>query len=120
MITMLAALALTTTGAKADIGLSFMTGEVLNEYCEQVLLVTHQQNANQTEAGACYGYVLGVYDALSNAGLAKAICLPKEGAAEKTVVEVVARYLDEHPDQRQYSGQSLVHNALIYGYPCPE
>jgi hypothetical protein len=78
--------------------------------------------------GDCWGYVNGAINALLHSQPTAAdakffddarFCLPK-GMKEGTLMDVVGRYLANHPEKRHLSGSYLIKSALLESYPCPE
>ncbi|WP_366932471.1 Rap1a/Tai family immunity protein [Mesorhizobium sp.] len=119
------------TGVRASetVGV-YMPGNVLNAQCRAFLEVRRSGNKVETaqvawNASQCYGYVMGILDhfnvANATAGHQQdqlgSFCIP-EGADSKDVTEVVARFLDEHPEKRSIAGYYLVRQALTEKYPC--
>ena len=85
----------------------FLNGNKLYEYCR-----TPDGTALN---GACFGYIMGVAGATDQKpGF---FCLPK-GASGKQIEDVVKLYLQNHPENRHYSGSSTVIVALKEKFPC--
>jgi hypothetical protein len=90
-----------------------MSGEGLNIYCQDWMRQRHQQSpAEPFHVGTCFGFTLGVVVT------DKTLCVP-DAADIKTVTDIVAQYLDQHPEARQYAGRAVVSSALSQAYPCP-
>ena len=94
----------------------FITGQTLNEMC----------NAGPLEQIQCAGYIQGVYDA--GIVIDKATdkrqwdgrwtaCVPDSVLAGQ-LVEVVKKWLREHPAEWHYTAASLVANAFYEVFPC--
>jgi hypothetical protein len=62
----------------------------------------------------CMGYVTGVSDIMSTNG---DIC-PPNNATVQQIVDIVARYLTDHPERRHYSASSESGIALMQAFPC--
>src|SRR5688500_17634980 len=58
-------------------------------------------------AGNCVGYVWGVAGALDGSSF----CLSK-GVQQRQVIDVVKRWLDDHPEVRHFAASCLVAEAL--------
>jgi Rap1a immunity proteins len=73
-----------------------------------------------TQAGGltpeCYGYIIGVADVFDSQN-ASGVCMPKEAVARQ-VIDVVKKYLTEHPETRDYTAASEVQVALQEAFPC--
>ena len=71
--------------------------------------------------GLCYGYVTAIAEvARESDGLyGHRACLPEHTTRRQTV-EVVKRYLEQHPEQRHYGASSLVAEALAGAFPCKQ
>jgi Rap1a immunity proteins len=66
----------------------------------------------------CAGYVAALADILGTGKLALRACLPGSATLPE-LVEVIRRYLAEHPDRRAYTAYSVVSYALLQRFPCP-
>jgi hypothetical protein len=86
-------------------GATFESGNSLYEMC-----------MNQNKWFKCADYITGVADVLSMQNVNN-VCLPKNAVVEQ-VVDVVKKYLIEHPESRHYSGMSEVMAALQTAFPC--
>jgi Rap1a immunity proteins len=87
----------------------YVTGNKLLEFCE-VPAVT----------SACYGYVLGVVDALQVMGADApkfSFCVP-ERVESGQLVDVVKAFLRDHPEKRHLPASDLVTAALNEKFPC--
>jgi hypothetical protein len=72
------------------------------------------------DQGFCSGYVIAIGEAERKvpAGIYTLHnCIPPEATWQQTV-DVVKRYLDQHPEQRHYAAVNLVAMALAEAYPC--
>ena len=104
-----------TDTARAD-----MSAAHLKQYCE---------DKNSPAQLACVGYIQGVLDTLSFTedisrqtplGAGAITCMPDAAPEnEKLIQGIVERYLDEHPEELNYSAISEVEAALMEAYPCP-
>ena len=69
----------------------------------------------------CRGYVIGAVDTASNfyPGVlkARAYCVPV-GTPTDQVTDKVVRYLEAHPEQKDWSAATEVLLALQQAYPC--
>lgn len=110
--------------------LVYMTGEALTKDCRAFLAVRRNGAATGPQqlwdAGECYGFVEGVIDhfGVMNSLGAQPIdnigrfCLTA-AINVNDATEVVARYTDEHPEERSMAGYFLVRRALAQKFPCP-
>ena len=64
--------------------------------------------------GHCFGYILGVADALRPA---EVYCLPS-AATVGQIVDVAKLYIAEHPEDRKQLAPYLVVSALAEKFPC--
>jgi hypothetical protein len=71
--------------------------------------------------GLCYGYVTAIAEvARESDGLyGHHACLP-EHPTRHQAVEIVKRFLDQHPELRHYGASSLVAEALAEAFPCQQ
>ena len=71
------------------------------------------------EYGFCYGYVIAIAEAERHPdglyGLRN--CLPADSTRQQ-LVDVVKRWLDLHPAQRQYPASALIVGVLAEAFPC--
>lgn len=124
------ALALLMVGGKAEAQAVsvYMSGEALTSACRGYLNTTRNSNQGSLQdvhdSGLCYGYVVGIYDTVqfenSQVSRAKAvpeICIPG-GVNAKSITEVVANYLNAHPESRHKTGYFLVRTAIAAAWPC--
>jgi hypothetical protein len=106
----LAALALAQAAPPPAASGVFFTGNDLYEECQKLI------------HNACTGYVMAVSDALQDAadanGSPRTVCL-SPGVEARQLVDVVVRYLREHPEIRHASAASMVTVALQGSFPCP-
>ena len=102
------ALACLPTAARAD-----LSGNELWNYCI---------GKNDLMVFFCNGYVTAIAEAARPYGLglyALHNCLPDDSTRRQTV-EVVKRWLDQHPEQRHYPAVILVAKALAEAFPCKQ
>jgi hypothetical protein len=122
-------IALHVTSASAEMVSNYYTGDTLTRYCRSFILSARSgmkvlSGQQGYETGMCYAYVVGVLDTLSveiiktpvAAGL-PTMCLPS-GLNANNATEIVANYVDKHPERRQESAYWLVRRALGAAYPC--
>jgi hypothetical protein len=101
----------------------FVSGEDLNTSCQAFLWRLHNPNTNATsvvvsDAEDCLSFVRGVFDAATIIDAPKyQLCTP-EHTTTRTITELVAKFLDEHPEARQYTAASVVITRLQTAYPC--
>lgn len=124
---MLASLAIVSGVQSQGIGV-YMSGELLTKHCRAYLSMRQSSNPDFAtsggqaySAGTCYAFVVGVQDALGFRGFEgdymPPFCIP-EGANAHSMAEVVARYLNQHPEKRDKAGYFLTREALAEGFPC--
>ena len=65
-------------------------------------------------AAVSFGYVLGVYDALTGVTM---FC-PPNNVSQGQVVQVVLKFLNQNPEKLHFSADSLVVKALQQAWPC--
>ena len=108
-ITALAAclmLALMPTGGRAEY---FETGRDLYQKCRAV------GTASQV---FCFGFIIGIADVMEDNPLdGRSACIPKDASIQQ-VTETVVRFLEDNPDIRDFTGESLAVQALSEKYPC--
>ena len=115
------ALSLASSSAEAQGSVwLFITGNSLATYCRDFLLVRRNAAASDDQQlqryAACLGYVAGVSDALTVEGI-RHFCLPFRSDSGD-ITEVVAKYLEQHPDELHKSAYTLVVQSLASAYPC--
>jgi hypothetical protein len=98
----------------------FITGNSLATYCRDFLVVRRNAAASDDQQlqryAACLGYVAGASDALTVEGI-RHYCLPFRSDAGE-ITEVVAKYLDQHPEELHMPAYTLVVQSLARAYPC--
>lgn len=83
------------------------TGNTLHGWC-----------SNESLKLGCLGYIMGAADGLSYANNEKrAYCLPASVTAGQ-VMDVVKRFMIEHPEERHRSAAEVVLIGLMMGFPC--
>lgn len=94
--------------AKAD----FYSGNRLLEIC--------QSREASFREGMCWGFVIGVADAMSGRDAAVGgwrACLPTPVTVAQ-VTDIAKRYLQRYPERRHYPAANLVAAALAEAFPC--
>lgn len=116
--------------ANAASVLVYMSGEALTKNCRAFMEVRRtgavQATQQSWDAGECYGFVVGVID---HFGVMASIGAPQienigrfclaEDVNANDAVEVVARYVDDHPEKRSLGAYFLTRQALAEKFPCP-
>jgi hypothetical protein len=102
--------------AQDGIMAGYVAGEKLTEECTSVV---------QRDGALCFGYILGVSDAMQAAQASGGAvvfgwraCLPPSTMA-KAVRDVAVHFLIAHPEVQQSSASGIVAKALSDAYPCP-
>ncbi len=107
---LLLGLLLATTEAHADerlfSGIFFSIGNVLYDHCEKL-------------SQYCVGYVLGIADAMKNHNTVDgyASCIPDQSTGTQ-LIDVVIKYMSNHPERRHEAAVSLVSKAFEEAFPC--
>ena len=65
---------------------------------------------------ACLGYVEALADAVAGKVNTLGTACFAENVIGEQVVDVVVKWLEEHPEARHYSGQSVA--AIVQAFPC--
>ncbi len=75
--------------------------------------------------GVCHGYIIGITDAVLDfqdanvlADTFQRVCMPTEGVTTGQIVEIAKKYLNNHPEERNYPGSANVVEALLLAFPC--
>lgn len=125
-------LAMAMTGMQAhgqDLVASYVDGEYLTASCREFLTVRRANGATSSPkdahgTGLCYGFVVAVVEtdqwreptAPHDIELGR-FCIP-ETLNANSITEAVARWMDEHPEQRNAIGYVLTRRALADRFPC--
>ncbi|MFI8416988.1 Rap1a/Tai family immunity protein [Serratia sp. NPDC078593] len=72
--------------------------------------------AEAVNGGMFMGYIAGVFDTYAMQGN-RNIC-PKAGLSVGSASDAVMQYLNEHPEQLNYSAPSVIMLALTATFPC--
>ena len=72
------------------------------------------------QAGVCLGYVTALADLLrfGSPVLGKTACLPQTGVTPEAMADMVRKYLENRPKERQAAAVVLVADALGKAFPC--
>jgi hypothetical protein len=98
--------ATTASGARAEY---FETGRDLYQKCRT------PGTASQV---FCFGFVIGIADVMEDNPLdGRSACIPPDATIQQ-VTDVVIRFLENNPDIRDFTGESLTVQALSEKYPC--
>ena len=111
-IAAIAALLVTTSPAASQEivpVVAFANGNQLHSSCAAEKRIFH--------AGVCYGYTVGVADALS---AFRKICVPSEKVNRRQIRDIAINYLETHPEERHLSAMHSVAMALIDAFTCRE
>ena len=66
----------------------------------------------------CFGFIIGIADVMEDNPLdGRSACIPKDATIQQ-VTETVIRFLENNPDIRDFTGESLTVQALSEKYPC--
>jgi hypothetical protein len=104
----------------------FDSGTRLNATCGSFLATKRQGYRGTTqqayESGICQGFVVGVLDVTGIEELRgderfTRLCLPSR-LDQNAATEIVATYLEQHPEQRHLSGYEIVRMALAQSFRC--
>ena len=105
----------------------FVSGNILLEKCEDYGIET----GGNVDTGRCAGYVMGAvdtHDVYVDWGMIKPDwCLPETGVmtslngshGQHPLVQVVVKYMKEHPQDLHQAAGALVAAALKDTFPCP-
>ncbi len=106
------------TAAQAQMGpvfdrVSFKTGEDLFRDCAV---------AEGFERGVCFGYVMGIADALGSVGarIDGLQACPEGDPSIERLVEIVVAFLSENRASRAIKADGLVAYALSLEFPCEQ
>lgn len=103
-----------------------LIGNDLKPSCDAFARENAAQQGGKTEAlrtGHCLGYVEGVIEGtlvtsiLTNQG-AYPYCLPA-GSTSLQEVNVVAKYMNDHPEHLHWPAGLIINTALKSAFPCP-
>jgi hypothetical protein len=95
----------------------FLDGNGLHTHAvEYRKLIEGSQGANSLVAGMFVGFIKGVTDTTFKTGL---YCLPNNITTGKDD-EMVANYLEKHPEKWNQPAVDIVVKAMQETYPCPK
>lgn len=101
-----------------------VSGSQLQEMCKDILKDTQK---DQFQAGRCMGFVRAVLESEQVFVLLTSrnptyeqifYCAPR-GVTEGQVLEIVAKFLNNHPERLQQWAVTLILHALHDAFPCP-
>jgi hypothetical protein len=84
----------------------FLSGNELYQKC----------TAEAVGKSYCVGYVTGIADVMQ---ISKSLCVP-DGVTVGQMVDVIVKYLRDHPEKRHYSVAAATFNTLSQTFPCPK
>ena len=99
---------------RADAGTYFRDGNALLERCEHFEHAPRDYD-KALQGTACRDYVLGVVDALRDAGM---FCVPANSVQVNQVVDIATAHLRDHPENRHLPASDLIVSALKEKFPC--
>jgi hypothetical protein len=101
-----ALLAIGASGARAEY---FETGRDLYQKCRA------SGTAGQV---FCFGFVIGIADVMEDNPLdGRSACIPRDASIQQ-VIDVVTAFLENNPDIRDFTAESLTVQALSEKFPC--
>ncbi len=86
----------------------FFSGSLLKQYC----------SGNPVEKMYCRGYVTATVDVATRSELQSLFCLPKQEMEIQQVIDVVRKFLDNHPEQLHHHPTVLILTSLGVSFPC--
>ena len=112
LVAMATAVALAFLPASAQELRAFYTGNDLWSRCS---------GDNTYQSGLCQGFVTGIADAMGIAAVlgGRRACIPL-AVTEGQTLDVVKRFLGQHPAERHEEAVSLVAQALSEAFPCKQ
>ena len=130
-IVIAAALGMQINLASAD----FISGNKLWEFCEggftQDMIKEGEKLLDQwlsvpltiQKYAPCTSYTLGVIDSIENAVssdlMAPTFCIPPGNqVTTEQITAIVAKFLEEHPEDRHLQGAAIVSAAATDAFPC--
>jgi len=91
----------------------FVDGSHLNEWRKEYKKPLEQSDKDHSASGLFMGYVAGICDGFNGQRFCTAT-----GVTAAQVSDIVAKYLEEHPEIRHKAGYLLVTEALKKAFPC--
>lgn len=122
---------LATIGVTAALTFSFpafaaITGDDLLARCSASEKSMHGEKltaAEMLDSMWCVGYLSGLLDGFGVAefrvGNEKMVCPAEEGLSRSQALDIILRYLRDHPEERPKSGRRYALVALSKALPCP-
>lgn len=93
-----------------------LSGEQLKEHCDYELRADIYKNEG-FHLSACSYYVGGVFDGIYQKARAWEFCWP-ESVTPNQVTLVVAKHLNDHPEELHLRASALVVKAVEDAWPC--
>jgi hypothetical protein len=100
------AIAAQAASPAGSINVSSMNGAALVREC---------QDSRALNLDACTGYIMGMADALQ---MERVTCRGNSAAGTLQTVEIVRRFVLEHPERWDQHGSEIVRAALLAAFPC--
>ncbi len=109
MITALALLLLLAQNALA-------TGQLTGQGFRTSICKGYEQEGTKAEIWLpCLAYVMGAAHALQDMRL---VCIPPSVGPTTQALDVVIKYMRDHPEVAHYSASSTIYTALKRAFPC--
>lgn len=101
-----------------------VSGSQLQEMCKDILKDTQK---DQFQAGRCMGFVRAVLESEQvfvlltsrNSNYEQIFYCAPRGVTEGQVLQVVAKFLNNHPERLQQWAVTLILHAMHDAFPCP-
>ncbi|HDN9016730.1 TPA: hypothetical protein P2I01_003634 [Aeromonas salmonicida] len=88
----------------------YLDGNMLYERCT----TKEEDQVYYLNASDCQGYITGVADAFDG----YSFCIPNQ-VRRRQNVDIVTKYLRDHPEDRHQDAHILTAHALSLAFPCP-
>jgi hypothetical protein len=114
-IVFLMALMLTTLNSHAVV--NYLSG---NQFYENLKEAKKSQPNNYTSAGIALGYLQGVVDSsngVRNPTSGTIFCVPS-GVSVNQLIDISYAYIENNPQFRHYTADSLIAASLSLAFPC--
>ena len=89
-----------------------MSTEAPGSFADGNRLHGYANSDDPVQLSIFFGYVTGVVDAHWGA-----LCIPKD-ASSAQIKDMVKVYLEDHPEERHHTADSIVINAINEAFPC--
>ena len=110
-VLLIAAVVLVSAGVRVQAAPSWADGNDVKTYC---------RSGSPSDQGVCFGFAIAVASIVANEPVAGwRACVPR-GVHGRQLVDIMVKFLDDHPEGLHANAVTLVATAFAIAFPCPK